>query len=277
MTKKILISVCVIGMALLLACSTEKQTMNKYARKGNVSERDTAAFYFYEKGDYEKASFLLEDLLAIYRTDPRAEKVLYTYAYAKYKQRLYPIAAYHFEQYTLRFPNSDKVEECAYMIGYCFFKQTSPHYLDQTFTKKAIEQMQVFINTYPGSIKVEEANDVISKMREQLAHKAFEQAKLYLKLSNYKAAVYAFSNFIRTYPDSRYREEAAFRQIEAEVELAGASIASKKKNRYLDAIEMYERFVDRYPNSVYIREAETFYIKAKKNLGKILANQSPSS
>ena len=114
----------------------------------------------------------------------------------------------------------------------------------------------------------------MATMREKQAHKAFEQAKLYLKVSNYKAALEAFQVTMREYPDSRYREEAQFLLVKSAVLLADNSVIVKKKNRYLDGVDFYTKFIDKYPNSVFIREAENLYDRAKRNLGKIQAAEN---
>ncbi len=266
--------IVLIASAFLASCSGELKTYNRYVKKGTIQQRDSAAFFFYNRGNYEKAAFLFEELMSLSRGDTSAESYLYHYAYCKYNQHFFVSASYYFEQLTRQFPSSDKAEECAFMIGYCYYQQSDPYYLDQSFTDKALSQFQVFINLYPGSAKIKEANELMTDMREKQAHKSFEQSKLYLKVSNYKAAVEAFQVTMAEYPDSRYREEAQFLLIKAAVQLADNSVISKRKNRYLDALDYYTAFIDKYPNSVFIKEAENLYDRAKRNLGKIQAAEN---
>lgn len=265
-----------VCLATFTSCSKEYKKYSQWSRKGTVSQKDSAAFYFYKKGDYEKAAFLFEDLRGTYRGSDRAKTVLYHYAYAKYNGAYYIIAAHYFEQYVQLYPGDALAEECNFMIAYCYYLESDPSYLDQGFTTKAINQFQLFINAYPFSDKVAQSNELMTSLRERLAKKEYETADLYFSVENYKAAVTAFEVFVQEYPDSRYREQAQLMLVKSAVLLAEVSIDRKKKNRYLDAIEWYERFVDKYPNSAYLKEAEGLYVKAKKDLGKILASENES-
>jgi outer membrane protein assembly factor BamD len=265
-----------LAALLLGACSKEYRNFSTLSRKGNLAEKDSAAFFFYKRGDYEKASYLFEELRGAYRGTERAKTMLYHFAYCKYHTNLFSIAAYYFEEYVKQYPTDALTSECSYMIAYCFYLESAPYNLDQSANRKAMSQFQLFVNNYPYHEKVEESNRLMTDLRERLARKEFEEAKLYYKVENYKAAVTALSAMIQTYPDSRYREEAQFLLFKSAVFLGDYSIADKQKNRYLDAIELYQRFVDKYPSSVYVKEAEEYYLKAKKSLGKLTAEAGKS-
>lgn len=262
----------------LIACNEDYRKNTQYSRKGSIAEKDSAAIYFYEvRKDYDKAGFLFEELRNSYRGQERAKKMLYYFADCKYQTGFYVLAAYYYDQYAKQYPSDPLTEECIFKVGYCYYLQSAPYYLDQEFTNKTIGQLQLFINAFPQSDKREEASNLITEMREKLAQKDFEAAKLYYNISRYKAAVSSLEVFVQQFPDSRYREEAQYLRFESLVLLAENSISSKKKNRYLDAIEYYEKFVDRYPNSVYLKDAENLYAKAKKSLGKIQAEAAENS
>lgn len=270
------IGIIVLGV-LMASCSSTVRMHNKNIKNGTIAEKDSAAYFFFNRGDYEKASYLFEELRGPYRGQPRGKDVMYHLAYCKFNQRLYVMAAYYFDQFVKLYPNDPRTEECAYQIAYCSYMEADPYYLDQQYTHKAIEQFQLFILTFSGSERVNEANEMIISLRERLAKKTIEQAFLYFKVENHKAALQGYQNLLRKYPDSRYREEAQYMLFKSAYFLAETSIESKKKNRYLDALEWYERFVDKYPESVYLKEAEGYYAKAKKNLGKITASESEQS
>ncbi len=263
-------------LALMSSCSPELRKYNQFSRKGTLSEKDSAAFYFYRQGDCDKASYLLEELQGAYRGQPRAKDVLYAYCNAKYNCGFYIISAYYFEQFSQLYPNEKRAAEATFMVGYCYYLESAPYYRDQEFTRKAIDQFQLFINSYPYHERVEEATKLIGDMRERLAEKDFETANLYYQLENHKAALTTYAVFISEFPDSRYREEAEYMEFKSAYELARQSISSKQENRYLDAIELFEAFRDKYPNSVFLKDGEKVYAKAKEALGKILAESGTS-
>ena len=266
-----ILTILVLAVLMFASCSAERKQMRKYTLKGTIAQKDSAAYYYYNRGEYEKANFLFEELMGPKRGTPEFEDILYRYAWGKFNQGYYVIAASFFEQYTKQFATNERAQECAYQHAYCFYMQSAPHYLDQGFTQKAIDQFQYFLVTYPESDKVKDANQIISDLRERLAKKAFENAALYYRVSKYKAGVTSFRVMIQEYPESRYQEEANVMLFKSMVGLADQSSLRRQENRYLDAIEAYERFVDRYPKSTFIKEAESLYVKAKKSLGKLRA------
>lgn len=258
-----------LAAALLIGCNKEMQQMRKYVKTGTRAEKEEAAYYFYKTEDYERAEFLFEELWAVNKTTEKGEKLLYHYAYSKYHQGLYTMSAYYFEQLVKLYPYGEYTEEAAFQKAYCYYIDSDPHYLDQRTTGRAINEFRIFMSGYPDSKKVQESQEYIMKMRERLAKKAFENAKLYFKIENYKGAKTAFQVMVQEYPESRYREEAQFLHLQSAYELANVSVQTKKKDRYLDAVDLYERFVDKYPYSTFLKDAENLYERTLKNIKKL--------
>ena len=72
--------------------------------------------------------------------------------------------------------DSSKKEEAAFLSAYSY-KLASPVYsLDPTDTNKALEAFQEFINLYPNSDKIEEANKHYFDLNYKLQKKYFEIA-----------------------------------------------------------------------------------------------------
>jgi outer membrane protein assembly factor BamD len=131
---------------LLLSCSET----GKLYRSKNIEDREKAARLLFEKKDYEKAVFVFEELLSIYKGTGKAEDVLYYYAWCKYYLKDYLTAAFYFNDFANQFPNSKKAEQSQYMYGFCFYKDSDPWYLDQTSTKKAIENLNHGSRHFPA-------------------------------------------------------------------------------------------------------------------------------
>jgi len=276
--RKLFLSVSTLFFlsTLFFSCSKEVRKYRKYSLKGTVAQQDSAAFFFYNREDYEKSAVLFEGLLGYYRASTRYQEILYYLAYSRYNQKRYLQASSHFEQFTKQFPSAERTEECAYMLALCYYNLSYPYYLDQSPTLKAMDQLQYFIVSYPYSDHVEQCNQYLSSLRERLAKKSLEQARLYYKTEDYIGAVTSFEVMIQEFPDSRYREEAQYMWFRSAAALADVSTQRRKENRYKDAIDLYEEFVDRYPNSPFIKDAEQVYAKVKLNLGEILAEQEES-
>lgn len=260
----IMIATCL----MMTSCTRQARLMAKYAKKGNVQEKDSAAMYYVEHRNYDKASFLLEELMGLTRTTPRYEEILRKYAMCKYNMHEYLMATYFFDQYLAQYPTSKYAEEFAYLQAYSFYLQSDPYFLDQVYSQKAAESLQAYILNYPNSKHIKEAEGYLSELYGRKVMKAFEQAKLYYKVYNYKAAVSSLQSFMDAYPDSKYKEEANFLLVKSAYELSLESIEVKKVNRFKDAIEFYQKFMEKYPNSIYKKEAVALYDLMKKGLEK---------
>jgi outer membrane protein assembly factor BamD len=143
--------------------------------------------------------------------------------------------------------------------------------LENTF--KALESLQLYVNLYPESEKIEECNGLIDLLRAKLELKSYEAAKLYYNIGEYKSAVIAFENSINDYPDSKYREEMEFLSIKSGYLYAKNSIASKQKERYELALGYYQEFIKDYPDSDFLNEAENIYDSCLRAIDEISKNK----
>lgn len=225
-----------------------------------------AAVKYYEKKDYFHAYQLFEELISVYRGTAKAEMSYYYYTYCTYYIDDFTLAAYHFNNFVQSYPNSPHAEEMQYMYAYCFYLDSPVSSLDQTSTLDAIEKFQLFVNKYPKSPKVAEANEKMDGLRKKLEQKAFDNARLYYKMENYKAATVAFSNLLRDFPSTIYKEDALYMSLRASYLFAKNSIETKKMERFRQTAEEYLKFVDNFPQSRYLRDAEKIYDAVQQEL-----------
>ncbi len=264
---KSLVLVPILPLLFVMTSSCDPYAILR--KKGSVAEKDSAAFKYYENGKYEQALYLFEELMPIYRGKPRARDIFYRYAWCQYRMKEVISAAFYFDDFTRQYPRDTAAETFRFMNAYCFYLLSDPSYLDQNYTKQALEAMQLFLNAYPYSPRREKCNEYIYELRERLAEKEFEQANLYHRIGYHKSAVAAFQNVILEFPDSKFREDCQFLLFKSAVLLASASIPDLKESRYLEARSHYEKFVDKFPDSKFVREAENLYETALKQLEKI--------
>lgn len=254
----------IVSIVLLSSCSNFHRVM----KSNDMEQKYATAVKYYEEQDYYHALQLFEEVMSVFRGTNKAELSLYYYAYCTYYIDDYQTAAYHFNNFVQTYPNSVKAEEMQYMYAYCFYQDSPVSSLDQTSTKEAIAKFQIFINRYPESSRVKEANDRIDELRFKLETKAFDNAMMYYKTGYYKAAVSALEEFMNDYPGSSYKEEALYTSLKAGVELARNSIDSRKKERYQLARDQYYKLIDSFPQSKYLREAEKLFEEAQDYLAK---------
>jgi len=253
-----------ITITLLLFASVSCSEYNKLVKSTDLDKKYEMAIKYYEKKDFVKALPLFEELVTVYRATTKAENIQYYYAYTNYNMGDYTLARFQFQNFISTFPNSVHIEEFAYLNAYCYYLDSPTYSLDQTDTKAAIKELQAFINQYPKSSRLTECNNIVEKLREKLERKAYEIAKQYYSIGDYKASIYSFQNTLKEFPDTKYSEELSFLIVKSNYLLAINSIETKKEERLTATINTYLKFIDKYPKSSYLKDAESMYTSALK-------------
>lgn len=214
------------------------------------------AFEFYENGDYLKARSLFEILLSTLRGKSESEKVYYYYAQTYYQTRNYKSSIQYFENFTQTFLNSQYREDAEFLMAMANYKLSPAFRLDQSFTTKSMNLFQAYINKYPQSEKVAEANTLIDEMQKKLERKAYEEGKLYRDRKMWDSAKQSLTNMIKDFPDSEFIEEARFMIAQSDYLIAENSIRFRQIERYEKAIEQAQFFKKKYPVSEYTAQVD---------------------
>lgn len=253
----------ILILSLLFSACSEYQ---KVLKSSNLQYKYEKAIEYYEAKEHIKAYPLFEELIALYRGTERAENLYYYYAYCDFKLGDYLLAGYRFKNFTRTYPNSKYVEECKFMSAYCYYLDSPKWSLDQTNTYKAIEEMQIFVNRYPSSTRVDTCNTLLDELNFKLEKKAFELSKLYVKTEDYKSSITSLINNLEDYPGGTYKEEIIYLLIKSHYDLAKNSIVTKKRERYEDTIKAYTKFAPAISDKSFRKEVDAIVENAKKDL-----------
>ncbi len=235
-----------------VSCSPYQKVLNK----GTVEERYKMANEMYEAKKYSKAIPLFEKITPNYRDKPQMERIQFMVADASFQTKDYNLSAYYFDKFAKNYPKSSKREEAAFYSALSYTKLSPRYSLDQKETYQALEATQNFINSYPNSEFIPEANKLVKELTVKLEKKSFEIAKQYYLIEDYKAAIVAFDNLISDYLGTIYREEAMFLRFKASNDLALKSVIDKKEERLNNANKAYQKLKRNYPNSKFLPEAD---------------------
>ncbi len=238
----------------------------KLARSKNLADKDSAAFGYYHKQKYESAASLLEEIYPIYRGTPKAERILFALAEAKFHLGEYLLAAHYYKEYYRFHPAGKHYEEAAFKEGYCYYRMSPAYELDQAATEKAIETFQLFLLRFPESQYKEKVEEYIKELNNKLALKAFKQAELYYHIGHYKAAFVTFKNLSTEWFDSPYIEKIYYYWFLSAIELAKNSVDEKKQEREEQAKQIYLKFAVKFPNSELLKKAEKYYDGLQRKL-----------
>lgn len=261
--KKILL--LIVLLSTLLAGCSEYQ---KLLKSNDVNLKYKKAIVYYNEEQYVKAATLFEELIPIFRGTSKAETVNYYMAYCNYGMGDYITGGYFFRNFIKNFPDSSYAEECLYMSAYCYYMESPKPRLDQTSTSDALDALQLYINRYPNSSRIEEGNKLIDELQDKLVYKSYLSARNYFDREKYPSAVIAIENAINDYPGSSYREELMFMLLESRYEYAKKSVDQKQNERYNLAKEEYFSFVDEFPKSKFQKECERMINTIEAYFGK---------
>lgn len=258
---------------LLVSCGS----YSKIEKSKDIEYKLAKADEYYSKKKYRYAQQLYESLFPAFKGTQKFEDLYYKYGYTFYYQKAYKDAENLFKGYLEVFPNSPRAEEVDYMRAYCYYKQSPILELEQVSTIKAMNMMQTFINTHPGSARNKEATEIIDLSRLKLEQKDFRGAELYYNLGQFRAAAIAFSDLISNYPESAKGQEYKLMVVKSYYRFAKLSIPEKQVERYEKVTTEYQDFVDRYPESTLLKDAEDYSNLSKNHIKEIQNEQATSA
>ena len=233
---------------LFISCND----FQKALKSEDTAEKFKLGSELFEAEKWSKSYRLLDQILASYRGKPQAEKLTFMHAMCSYKLKDYYIASYHFDKFTDLYPNSEKVEEAAFLAAKGYYFGSPVYSKEQKETVEAIEKLQLFINAYPNSQHLAEANKLVKELDFKLEKKAFEIAKQYDLIKDYKASISSFNNFLLEFPGTILRNDALFYRFDASYNLAILSVDYLQEERLKDALGYYHSFIKAFPNSEYM-------------------------
>lgn len=219
---------------------------------------------YFEAKDYYKSYELFEKALPALRLTEKGENITMMLARSYFEEQDYLMAEYYFERFALTYPTSSQLEYAYFYSAVCYYNLSPAVTLDQTYTEKAIQSFQMYINKFPQGSYIKESNEYIGKLRNKLEEKAYKNSKIFYDLEDYKAAVTAIRNCLKQYPDTKYREELLYLSLRSAFLLAENSVDTKKQDRYDVAVDSYHAYIDEYPNGQWTKEAEKIFAQIQK-------------
>jgi len=110
-------------------------------------------------------------------------------------------------------------------------------------------------------------------LRNKLAKKDFNIARMHYNIGNYQAAQILFNNLFKDFPNSTFTEESLYYLVKNSYEYAQKSQEGKKVERYQMVIDNKNKLKAFNMASKYLPEAEKLANDAEKKRNKILENK----
>ena len=203
----------------------------------DLTPKFNKAMKFFNKEKYHRAR---DEFNYIIMTDPGsklASESQYYKGESLFQIKEYGEAGITFDRY-IRFTNDlEKIEKSRYRICECSIYSTNSYQRDQKQSKRALDQLQMFLEDFPKSDLVSDAEQSIIELRIKLAEKDYEIGRLYLKLEEYEAALIYFRSVLNNYYDTVLADDARigiiFTHILNDNRQGAQSYLNAEKNSFL--------------------------------------------
>lgn len=255
----------VVAMMAAVSCKSQYDTL---LSSNDVDAKYKAAFELFNKGKYQKAASLFESMSVLTDGTERDDTVQYYWGLSNYKFKDYITAETNFSKFINNFPRSPFAEEARFLRIDCLYKSTYRYELDQNPTRVAINAISEYEKDYGYNEHKDQCDAMLKELNHRLDKKAFEAARLYYNMEDYKAARVAFRNILKDNADNIYREDILYYIAKSSYKYAQLSVVSKQKERYLTFVDDYLNFIGEIQESQYTRELKALYARAQKALGK---------
>lgn len=249
---------------LLIAAASCKSQYDILLESHDVNAKYKAAFDLFNEGKYTKSATLFESLALLTNGTPKDDTVQYYWALSNYSNKDYYTAQANFDHFLANYPLSPFAENAKFFRIDCLYKATLRYELDQTPSYTAITAISQYLLDYPEGANAEVCHHMLQDLGERLDKKAYENAKLYYKMEDYKASRVALKNVLKDDADNIYREDILYYAAMSSYKYAEMSIKEKQKERFLVFIDDYFNFIGEYPESSYRRELDRLYEKARE-------------
>ena len=244
--------ISMVCIAVFFACSSKVVIDNP-----NAEQRFHLGMAEYNDGNYLEAIQHFEVIRLQFQASAIADSAKFYAGMSHFQREEYLLGQYEFTQLIQNFPKSPLLPGSYFMYAQCLYKLSPRVDLDQSYTVKAIDALQTFVEVYATHPKAQEAEAQLKELFEKLAQKEFDTGVLYVKMQNSTAALVYFNNVIDRYYNTSYADDALVQKIR---------ILMRRKN-YTEADDVMQTFLRKYPDSPFRDEIE----QQQKNLQKASA------
>ena len=133
-------------------------------------------------------------------------------------------------------------EKSRFRICEAYSYESPDYFNDQTFTEKALERYQEFLDDFPNSEYISLINKSMIDLRYKLAKKLFETGILYMKMDEYEPARMSFNQILDKYYDTDIIGDVHVKIIDSYI----------KDNKNGDALTHWKDNSDKYIDNAEI-------------------------
>jgi outer membrane protein assembly factor BamD len=172
------------------------------------------------------------------------------------------LGANEFREFLTFYPTHQRADYAQLQLARSFAEQMLAPERDQTATRDAIREIEIFLQRFPNSPLIGEARTLERQARDRLSEASYRVGYFYFRLKYYAGAIDRFKEVLKTDPGYTNRDALYFHLAE--------SLYRSTPPQKPEALPYYERLVKEFEKSEYLEEAQ-------KRIAELKAGGSPPS
>ncbi len=186
------------------------------------------------------------------------------------------LGANEFREFLTFFPTNPRAYYAQYKLALCHYEQMLAPQRDQTQTKDALKEFEIFVERYPDSPLIAEGRKKLQECRDRLSESDYLVGLFYYRAKWYPGAIARMSGVLKDNPKYNKLDELYYYLAETYV----------KVNLPAQGLPLLDKLVTDFPKSHYVERAQKLMaaikngtaapaVKAKKE--KAAGKTSPTS
>ena len=157
------------------------------------------------------------------------------------------LAVNEFREFLTFYPTNPRADYAQFQLSKAYMEQMLAPDRDQSATRDAVKELQVFVDRYPNSKLMPEARTAMREAKDRLSDSSYRIGLTYFKMKWDLGAIARFREVLKNDPEFTRRDAVYFHLAES---LARTGDAGKK-----EALPYYERLVKEFEQSEYLDKA----------------------
>jgi len=216
-----------VAVLPVVGCARGKGVKDTAYVARDVSSLYTAAKRSMDKGDYEQAAKLFDEVERQHPYSVWARRAQLMSAFNYYLAQRYSDAVNSAQRFVTIHPGNAEAPYAQYLIAMSYYQQIDDVNRDQTNTQQASEAFNDLIRRYPDTRYAADARVKLDLIKDHLAGKEMEIGRFYQRSGQWLAATYRFRNVIDQYQTTTGTPEALERLVECYLALGMPEEAQK--------------------------------------------------
>ena len=157
----------------------------------------------------------------------------------------YVYAQNEYREFLAFYPTNPKADYAQMQLGMVHFNQMLSPQRDQTETREAVKEFQVFVDRYPNSPLLPQVKQRLREAKDRLSDADLLVANFYSSIRLYAAAEPRYRHILTSDPEFTRKDTLYFRLAET----------LERSDKKAEALPYYERLVNEYEQSEHLEEA----------------------